>query len=270
MLIEEKFVNFLHVLGRQRGQTGGAHGRVQEDEHQHAHEIFQASTINALLEGVYDGEVTFGELRQHGDFGLGTFNALDGEMIALDGEFYQVRSDGRARPVDDAQKTPFAVVQFFRPELEQPLNEELDYDQLQDELHKHHQSVNFFYAIRVDGLFSYVKTRSVPRQHKPYPSLVEVAREQPVFEFENVEGSLAGFRFPDYASGVNVPGYHLHFITRDRTAGGHVLDLRLKQGRLYVEHTANFHMELPEAGDFLGADLAKDQREAIHEAESEK
>jgi acetolactate decarboxylase len=270
MLIEEKFVNFLHVLGRQRGQIGGAHGRVQEHEHVHAHEIFQTSTINALLEGVYDGEVTFGELRQHGDFGLGTFNALDGEMIALDGEFYQVRSDGRARPVDDAQKTPFAIVQFFRPELERALNEELDYGQLQDELHKHHQSVNFFYAIRVDGLFSYVKTRSVPRQREPYPALVEVAREQPVFEFNDVEGSLAGFRFPDYAVGVNVPGYHLHFITRDRTAGGHVLDLRLKQGTLYVEHTANFHMELPETGRFLEADLAQDQREAIQEAESDR
>lgn len=270
MLIEEKFVNFLHVLGRQRGQTGGAHGRVVQDEHNHAHEIFQTSTINALLEGVYEGEVTFGELRQHGDFGLGTFNALDGEMIALDGEFYQVRSDGRARPVADEQKTPFAVVQFFRPEYQQALNDEVDYEQLQDELRKHHQSTNFFYAIRVDGLFSYVKTRSVPRQHKPYPALVEVAREQPTFEFENVEGSLAGFRFPDYAAGVNVPGYHLHFITRERTAGGHVLDLRLRQGTLYVEHTANFHMELPESGGFLEADLAKDQREAIQEAESEK
>ena len=269
MLIEEKFVNFLHVLGRQRGQRSGAHGRVEEGEHYHSHEIFQTSTINALLEGVYDGEVTFEELRQHGDFGLGTFNGLDGEMIALDGEFYQIRSDGRARPVDDGQKTPFAVVQFFRPEFEQALNGPMDYDQLQKELHKHHQSVNFFYAIRVDGFFSHMKTRSVPRQHRPYPSLVEVAREQPVFEFSDVEGTLAGFRFPDYAAGVNVPGYHLHFITRDRTAGGHVLDLKLREGALLVEHTANFHMELPEAGGFLEADLGKDQRGAIQEAESD-
>jgi acetolactate decarboxylase len=270
MLIEERFVSFLHVLGRQRGQIGGSHGRVEESEHVHAHEIFQTSTINALLEGVYDGEVTYGELRQHGDFGLGTFNGLDGEMIALDGEFYQVRSDGQARPVEDGQKTPFAVVQFFQPEFEQSLDDELDYNQLQEELHKHHQSVNFFYAVRVDGFFSYMKTRSVPRQQQPYPALVEVAREQPVFEFNDVEGTLAGFRFPDYAAGMNVPGYHLHFITRDRKAGGHVLDLRLKKGNLFVEHTANFHMELPEAGAFLEADLGKDQHEAVQEAESDR
>jgi acetolactate decarboxylase len=270
MVIEEKFVSFLHVLQRQRGQSGGRHGRVEESEHQQAHEIYQTSTINALLEGVYDGAVTFGELRQHGDFGLGTFNGLDGEMIALDGEFYQIRSDGLARPVDDDQKTPFAVVQFFRPEFKQALDDELDFDQLKEELQQHHRSVNFFYAVRIDGLFSYLKTRSVPRQHRPYPALVEVAKEQPVFEFYDMEGTLAGFRFPDYAAGMNVPGYHLHFITRDRTAGGHVLDLRLKQGTLSVEHTANFHMELPESGGFLEADLAKDQRDAIHQAESDK
>ena len=85
------------------------------------HEVFQNSTINALLEGVYDGSMTYGELRRHGDFGLGTFNALDGEMVAFDGEFYQIKSDGIAYPVADEQRTPFATVLFFQPKCTRTL-----------------------------------------------------------------------------------------------------------------------------------------------------
>src|SRR3954453_23671012 len=95
------------------------------------HEVFQNSTINALLEGVYDGSMTYGELRRHGDFGLGTFNALDGEMIAFDGDFYQVKADGVAYPVADGQRTPFASVLFFRPTHTRPLSGPLDYEHFQ-------------------------------------------------------------------------------------------------------------------------------------------
>src|SRR5207249_10961718 len=77
--------------------------------------LVQYSTINALLTGVYDGDMTFGELRRHGDFGLGTFNALDGEMIALDGRYYQITADGAVKPVRDDVRTPFAVVTHFYP-----------------------------------------------------------------------------------------------------------------------------------------------------------
>jgi len=78
--------------------------------------VFQSSTINTLLKGIYDGDVTFGELKRNGDFGLGTFNALDGEMIGLAGTFYQIKADGVAYPVEDSVKTPFAGVSFFAPD----------------------------------------------------------------------------------------------------------------------------------------------------------
>lgn len=267
MFIEEKFIQFLHALQNHRKQSPRKHSRIRESDHGRTHEIFQASTINALFEGVYDGDMTYGELREHGDFGLGTFNALDGEMIAFDGSFYQIKSDGVAYPVDDSQKTPFAIVQFFEPEFHQALEREMDLQQLKDFLQSVIPTMNFFYAIRIDGLFKYMKTRSVPRQVKPYPPLIEVAKTQPVFEFSDVSGTLAGFRFPDYAQGLNMPGYHLHFITGDREAGGHALDLLLQQGELAVEHTSNFHLELPQKGMFLDADLSKDQRETLHQAE---
>lgn len=267
MFIEERFIQFLHALQLHRRLPRGKHSRVHESDHHRTHEIFQTSTINALLEGIYDGDMTYGQLREHGNFGLGTFNALDGEMIAFDGLFYQIRSDGVASPVDDAQQTPFAVVQFFEPEVEQGLDRAMDYGRLKDYLRTLIPSTNFFYAIRIDGLFTYVKTRSVPRQTKPYPPLIEVTKTQPVFEFSDVSGTIVGFRFPDYAQGINMPGYHLHFLTENRKAGGHLLDCRLHRGKVMVEHTSNFHMELPTAGTFLDANLSKDRREMLRRAE---
>jgi len=234
------------------------------------HEVFQNSTINALLEGVYDGSMTYGELRRHGDFGLGTFNALDGEMIAVDGGYYQVKADGVAYPVDDGQRTPFATVLFFRPTLSRPLSGPLDYEHLQALVDGLMDGPNLFYAVRVDGFFASVKVRSVPRQEKPYRPLVDVAKNQPVFHLEGVRGTLAGFRFPDFARGLNVPGFHLHFLTEDRKAGGHVLDLVLAAGELAIDASARFHLELPMDSAFLHADLGHDRGDALDRAERGK
>jgi acetolactate decarboxylase len=234
------------------------------------HEVFQNSTVNALLEGVYDGSMTYAELRRHGDFGLGTFNALDGEMIAFDGDFYQVKADGIAYRVSDNQQTPFATVLFFRPAMRRDLEGPLDYEHFQSQVDSLMDGPNLFYAVRVEGHFASVTTRSVPRQQKPYRPLVEVARNQPVFRLEDVRGTLAGFRFPDFARGMNVPGFHLHFLTDDRKAGGHVLDLVLERGELTVDATARFHLELPTDPAFLHADLGHDTRDALEQAEGMK
>jgi acetolactate decarboxylase len=231
------------------------------------HEVFQNSTINALLEGVYDGSMTYDELRRHGDFGLGTFNALDGEMVAVDGEFYQVKADGVAYPVTNDQRTPFATVLFFRPTLRCPLTGPLDHEHFQTLVESLMEGPNLFYAVRVDGRFTSVTTRSVPRQEKPYPRLAEVAKSQPVFHLNDVTGTLAGFRFPDFARGLNVPGFHLHFLTEDRSAGGHVLDLVLARGELAVDATARFHLELPTDPASLHADLGHDFGDALDRAE---
>lgn len=234
------------------------------------HEIFQNSTINALLEGVYDGSMTYGELRRHGDFGLGTFNALDGEMIAVDGDFFQIKSDGVAYPVSDDQRTPFATVSFFQPTLRHPVTGPLDYAHFQTLVDGLMDGPNLFYAVRVDGHFASVTTRSVPRQGLPYPPLVEVAKTQPVFHLKDVRGTLAGFRFPDFARGLNVPGFHLHFLTADRKAGGHVLDLVLTRGELAIDSSAQFHLELPTDPTFLHADLGHDHGDALDRAERGK
>jgi acetolactate decarboxylase len=256
MHIEAGFVHALQALRR----------RHRHAPDHHLHEIYQVSTINALLEGVFDGDMSYGALKAHGDFGIGTFNGLDGEMIAFDGRFRQIRSNGHAYPVPDDACTPFATVLFFAPKIEEDLAGPLDFAAFKRLLDTKVTSSNLFCAIRVDGTFGSVSTRSMPRQSKPYPPLVEVAEHQPEFDLSNVEGTLAGFRFPDFASGMNVPGYHLHFLSRDER-GGHVLDFELGHGRLAIDTESDLHIELPTDPDFLNTDLSGDHRDDLKKVE---
>jgi acetolactate decarboxylase len=67
-----------------------------------------------------------------------------------------------------------------------------------------------------------------------------------VFEFTNVTGTAAGFRFPSFMDGVQAPGYHLHFLNTERTAGGHLLDGRLLNATVKIDPTSEFLMDLAE------------------------
>lgn len=209
------------------------------------HAVFQTSTIEAVLDGQYDGDVTFADLAERGDLGLGTLDALDGEMTGVDGRFYQASVDGSVREVRPDERTPFAVVTKFVPVVRVRVEAPLDHDELVARLDSLVEDPSICYAIRVDGRFSHIHARSVPRQHRPYPPLAEVVKHEREFDFTDVVGSLVGFRFPDYAQGINVPGYHLHFLSDDRRQGGHVLDCTVVDGELLVDHSSHLHMELP-------------------------
>ena len=257
MQIEKKFIQALHLFRHHRHHA----------PHQPIHEVYQSSTINALLEGIYDGTMTYGQLRQHGDFGIGTFNALDGEMIGFDGHFWQITGDGHAHAVPDEYQTPFATVLFFKPRIQQTLDGPLDYPGLCTLLDGAVESANLFSAIRVDGSFRHMRTRSVPRQSKPYTPLTDVTQDQPVFDLTAVSGTLVGFRFPEFVEGMNVPGYHLHFLSDNRQTGGHVLALELEHGRLAIDDTSNFHIELPTNKSFLSAELSGNRSDDIERVE---
>jgi acetolactate decarboxylase len=259
MPIDTALVGALHVEYLKKQELG-------DDERPH-HVLFQTSTIDALLEGRYDGDVSFAELEERGDFGLGTLEALDGEMVALDGGFYQVKSDGRAYAIDRGTKTPFAVVTFFEPNVSLRLDGPMDLATFCTRLDPLVGGEASCYAVRVDGRFEYVKTRSVPRQRKPYPPLAEVVEHQPTFELRDVSGSLVGFRFPRYAQGLNVAGYHFHFITADRSEGGHVLAFRLARGELLVDSEADLRLELPPGVDLPAPDPTAEKREAVDRIE---
>lgn len=219
--------------------------------------LFQISTINALLEGIYDGENTLKELKRYGDFGLGTFNALDGEMLMLEGKIYQVKADGKVYMAADSMKTPFSVVTFFEEDTSFFPKSKLDYKSLEDFLDKILPTKNIIYAIKIEGLFAYVRARSVPAQKKPYIPLAEVVKNQPEFEFFDVKGTLVGFRLPEYLDGINVPKYHLHFITEDKKSGGHLLELKSERIEIGIDFTERLFVCLPQTKEFYNADLVK-------------
>jgi acetolactate decarboxylase len=238
---------------------------VSSSEHQET--LTQISTIGALLSGVYDGVITYSELKEYGDFGIGTFEDLDGEMVALNGDFYQVKADGVAYEVEGYMKTPFACVTFFDTDMEAKLSEGMDYADMREFIDSLISTENIFYAIKISGTFNYVKTRSVPRQMKPYPPLVEVTKSQPIFEFNDIKGTIVGFRSPPYIAGVNVPGYHLHFITEDCNAGGHLLEVKVKGACVFLDYTSKLFMILPGEDDFYQVDLTQVKEEELEKAE---
>ncbi len=224
--------------------------------------LYQTSTIQALSAGDYDGQITLCELKEHGNFGLGTFQGLEGEMVALDGLFYQVKVDGRVHLVNKAKGIPFAQVTFFDTDQTFTVANELSYADLSRYLDKLLSSRNIFYAVKISGLFKYVKTRSVPKQAKPYPGLDQAVKEQKVFEFHNIKGTIVGFRSPEYSKSFSVGGYHLHFISADRRSGGHLLDFQASRVKIEIDETADFYLSLPTNQEFLGLNLDVEETRA--------
>ena len=217
---------------------------------------FQLSTIGALNAGVYEGAATTAEIKKNGNFGLGTFEGLDGEMVVLDGRVYQVKSDGLAYSPADEVKTSFFAVTFFRKERSFLLSGQSTYQDLQQQINHQLPSQNLPYAIRIQGNFPYLKVRSELKQTPPYHPLKDVlATQQQIFELRNVQGTLVGFRLPQYFKDVNVAGYHFHFITDDRKQGGHLLDGQFLNPVVDVETLKNWQIMLPNNSAFDQASL---------------
>ncbi len=229
--------------------------------------ITQVSTIDALMAGFYDGTTTLAEMRKNGDLGIGTLHTLDGELILLDGVFYQVTVDGKATKPDLGTKTPFASVTFFTADRQLKLKDGTSFAEFTVDTEKWFPSHNIFYAVKVRGTFKSVRTRSVPSQKKPYRPLGEIVKTQPVFELKNVTGTIVGFWCPSYVKGINVPGYHLHFITSDGKAGGHVLDFVVADATAEFDDTREMFLILPNDNDFDRLDLKRDRTSELKAVE---
>ena len=233
------------------------------------HKVYQVSTSTALVEGVYQGAVRIGTLREHGDLGLGTFEDLDGEMVVVDGRFFQVRSDGSVREVNDDVLSPFATVTTFVPELVVKLDRCENLASLTSRFDELRNSDNGLFALRADGKFDCVLARAMCRTKEGVP-LARAAEVQREFEFHNVSGTLVGFWTPEYAKSLNVPGYHLHFISEDRICGGHLLECHGSNLLLQVQREDEFQIALPETEDFLKADLRRDPSADLEQAENQR
>jgi len=217
--------------------------------------LYQISTSSALVEGVYSGSVCSSVLLEHGDFGLGTFENLEGEMVILNGEIYQVAETVHHRTDDFL--VPFAAITHFRAKSSFEIDNVACLKGIELACDQQRISDNLFYALRLDAIFETIDARavhSVPRSTR----LLDAAKTQLEFHFENIEGTLVGFWSPRYSSSFSVPGYHLHFISKDRTKGGHLLDCSARKLKGRVQVLSEYDIRLPDTGAFLTTNLSKD------------
>ena len=230
------------------------------------HTLFQISTSGALVAGIDSGVVRVQGVLKHGDFGLGTFADLNGEMVVVDGRVYRVEGTGLVSeaPLDAA--APFAIVTRFSPDVDATIQAIASIRDLEVRCDARRASENIFYALRLDGRFSHVRARAVNKAAEG-ARLVDAARAQSEFHFTDVVGTLVGIWSPGFSSAFSVPGYHFHFLSEDRQRGGHLLDCAAGTLRLKMEALTDFHLALPETESFLKADLSKNATDELAYAE---
>ncbi|NLE16771.1 MAG: acetolactate decarboxylase [Spirochaetales bacterium] len=225
--------------------------------------LSQVSLLNALLLGEYDGFVSVQELKTMGDTGIGTFDTLDGEMIMLDTAVYQAKADGTVVPVADSMLVPFAMTTHYSPTIDERKVSSLEGIEtlktyLDEVIGATTNDFNRFYAAKLTGSFTHVRVRSVPAQEKPYQRLSVIAAQQKEYVYENLEGTIVALRCPPYVEGINMSGWHLHFLSSDRSKGGHLLEVDIEEALLGLGDMRTFHLILPDSESFASLDITHD------------
>jgi acetolactate decarboxylase len=232
--------------------------------------LVQFSLVAALAVGDYVGDTPLRKVLANGDFGIGTFSRLDGEMIVLDGKIYQSLADGAVRAADLEGVTPFAAVTFFSEDgrIEDFVAATLN--DLDAQLDRKLPRRNSPYAIRIDGEFAELTLRSVPAQSPPFQPLVEVVKHQVTWEHRNLSGTLVGIRCPAWVGALNVSGYHWHFVSDDRKIGGHVLTCELRKGWLRFDECTSLVIHLPRSSEFEEFDAKQVNQQDINQIELQR
>lgn len=219
-------------------------------------QLFQHNTLGVLMTGLFDGSLTIEKLLLQGSIGIGTLDGLDGELIVLDGKAYQVKADGSCHQVKGHHLTPYAVVTAFEPENLLEITSEQSRKSFEQIMTRYFSSINTFQAIKLKGTFKVITCRSIKKQEKPYPRLVEVSRKQTVFTKETVEGTLVGFYTPELFGSIAAEGFHLHFLSDKKDFGGHVLDFIVENGTVEWQTMETLEQHFPiENQTFMESDI---------------
>lgn len=222
----------------------GYQGQVNAGKSPDKDTVFQFAAFNTFSTGKYTGVISYSELEQHGDFGIGTFDGLNGEMIAIDGVFYQIPSNGIPKEVESTQTSPHATVTYFDSDKTFMVTG-LNYSELKNYLDNQlSSSADVIYAIKVSGTYNYVQARSPEKQFEPYLNITEALKTQAIFNFSNISATALGYWFPSSMNGVDPTGYHFHIITDDKTAGGHMLDCIINSAVIEVDVIKNYNLVL--------------------------
>lgn len=231
--------------------------------------LYQYGTLALLVPGLFEGTLQLKDLLKHGDTGIGTGDGLDGELIVKDGVAYKVDGNGDIKKLDGDFTVPFADVHFADYQPLVSVKETITPDNLESTILSRKKWSNVFFSIRAHGTFSQVTTRSINRQEKPYPPLVDCARNQHEFHADRITGTILGYYSPQLFNGAAVGGLHLHFIADDLSIGGHLLDFAMQDGEIAVQKFDQLEQKFPtQSDDFMQHDFSKDDiAGAIGEAE---
>lgn len=185
--------------------------------------VSQVGTYDYLVAPDYDGLAPVGTVVRGQTLGLGTFDHLDGEFVLVGGVPYRIGIDGVPQRAALSSSTPFLQAIRFVPQASGPVAPGTTCAQLAELVDSLARTESGVVAVRVRGTFSSLVTRSVAAQPEPYPSLATAVAGQTVFTLGERRAVLVGFRTGADLAGTGAPGLHLHGLTADRTAGGHVL-----------------------------------------------
>ena len=211
--------------------------------------IYQISTLQALALGYTRPVVTVKELLEHGDIGLGTFEDVNGEMIVVDGQCFRATEDGTVWEAEPDMGVPFASVAKadFSPCFE--VRDIPDIEKMKELLTlkiEEDFGLNSMHIVRIDGAFNRVCARSESAYRSQHVDLKDIlSQTQRDFMFEDISGTIVCIYYPDYMDGINAPGWHLHFLSEDRLKGGHVFDLEMESGTIYLAKINNIEIQLP-------------------------
>lgn len=266
-LLELSWLPLLFLAGCSGSQNKSPH--VYTERLSDAHDqITQISVINSLMLGQYDGAVPFETFLKAGNFGLGTLDRLDGELIVLDGKGYQARGDGSVVRVPRDNRIPFAVITPFETDGEFPCAAADSLHSLESILDGAIQHPNNFVAVRVEATLASITIRSVQGQTKPYRPLSETVESQSVWTHDNLDGTFVGIRSPAWVAGLTVPGYHWHFLSADKSIGGHVLACDIRAGIVRYDICGEWTILLEQSEEFNRTAVGNDLREEVRKVES--
>ncbi|MFT3904124.1 MAG: acetolactate decarboxylase [Niabella sp.] len=230
--------------------------------------LYNYGVIDAFVGGLFRGSLPIKDLKLKGDFGLGAPDMLDGELTMLNGKAYQTKATGETVVLDNEHKTSYSTVTFFKADTVFYVNNATEQKELLEIIESKLTNKNAMYSIKISGAFSYVKTRAFPPvKEEPFPVLSTILDRQQFFDNQNTAGTLVGYHFPEYLNGIQISGFHLHFLSTDKKQGGHVLDFKGQNMKIEIAELKSFELEVPKTNDFQNFKFRKKHNEDLERVE---
>lgn len=218
--------------------------------------IYQISTSIAISNGCLDGFLTLKEIKRLGNFGIGSITGLEGEIIYLNDEFHHFSDNGLTNRTNEDFMSPRMLITNFKSKNMIEINQNTTYQKIKKIIESSMPTQNIMYAIKIIGVFNWVKIKCFPKQIKPYPQgPIELTCHENALELQNISGVLVGYFMTDLFKKVNSSKYHFHFMSADKKHGGHLVDCQITNCNIEIDSKHNLMLFLPNTSTYYNVDL---------------